>query len=174
MDGRRGRGVKLRFRETLELKVRRSVGEHLVLGAGLAGRLEMWRKWSRAESFVESGGDVPWVDVCKVVVKRRFSVDGDEMLFSEDVPAMTDAGADVEVVAVTVGDIDAWTFAFASYGPPASRQDALVVAWQALVADGTFPQQLATLLDQSSSYPEWLAGLMSRSETASDRVVAVL
>jgi hypothetical protein len=174
MDGRRDRGLKLRFRETPEIKVRQSLGEHLVLGAGLVGRLEVWRKWSPAERLVENGGDVPWVDVCKVVAKRRFSVDGDEIMLSEDVPAMTGAGCDVEVVAVTVGDVEAWTFAFAAYGPPASRQDALVAAWQALVADATCPEQFATLLDQSSSYPEWLTGLMPPSETTPDRAVAVV
>jgi hypothetical protein len=52
------------------------LGKHLVLGAGLVGRLEVWRKWSPAEGLVENGGDVPWADVCKVVAKRRFSFDG--------------------------------------------------------------------------------------------------
>jgi hypothetical protein len=171
MDGRCDRGVKLRFRETLEVKVRLAVGEHLIVGAGLIGRLEMWRKWSPAELVVDTGGDVPWLDVCKVVTKRRFSVDGDEIVPSDGERAVTGAGCDVEVAAVTVRDIEAWTFAFAAFGPTVSREHAIVTAWQALAADGSCPEHFAAAFGQSSSYPEWLA-LALRGEMTPTRAVA--
>ena len=167
LDGRCDRGVKLRFRETLELKVRDAVGEHLIVGAGLAGRLEMWRKWSPAEGVVDTGGAVPWVDVCKMVVKRRFSVGGNEIVPSDVERTTTGAGCDVEVAAITVGDIEAWTFAFAAFGPTVSREYAIVTAWQALAAGGSNPQHLATDFGPSNSYPEWLAPMASRSENTS-------
>jgi hypothetical protein len=97
MDGRCNQGVKLRFRETSELKVLQAVGEHLVLRAGLAGRLQMWRRWSPAEGVADIGGAVPWLDVCKIVTKRRFSVDGDEIVPSALERATTGAGCDVEL-----------------------------------------------------------------------------
>lgn len=164
MDGRSTRGVKLRFRETLELKVLQAVGEHFVLGAGLAGRLQMWRKWSPAEGVADIDGEVPWLDVCKIVTKRRFSVDGDEIVPSALERATPEAGCDVEVAAISVGDIEAWTFAFAAFGPTASREHAILTAWQALTADGANPQHLAAAFGQSSSYPEWLAPMATRSE----------
>jgi hypothetical protein len=165
MDGLCNQGVKLRFRETLELKVLQAVGEHLVLGAGLAGRVEMWRRWSPAVGVADIGGEVPWLDVCKMVVKRRFSVDGDEVVPSDGERATTGAGCYVEIAAITVGDIEAWTFAFAAFGPAASRVHALVTAWQALTADGSCPEDFAAAFGQSSSYPEWLALVASRSES---------
>jgi len=159
IDGRAERGVKLRFRETLEVKVRQAVGEYVIPGLGLIGRVEMWRKWSPVEGVVDTGGEVPWLDVCKIVIKRRFFLDGDgdEILPSNLERATTGAGCDVEVAAITVGDIEAWTFAFAAFGPTSSREHAIVTAWQALVADGSCPERLAAAFGPSSSYPEWLA-----------------
>jgi hypothetical protein len=172
MDGRCDRGVKLRFRETLELKVQDAVGDHLIVGVGLAGRLEMWRKWSPAEGVVDTAGDVPWLDVCKIVAKRRFSVDGDEIVPAQGERAMIGAGCDVEVAAITVGDIEAWTFAFAAFGPTVSREHAIVTTWQALAADGSCPEHFAAAFGPSNSYPEWLAMVASRGDATSARAVA--
>ncbi len=166
MDDRREMGVKRRFRETLELKVRRSVGEGLVLDSGIAGRLEVWRKWSPAEGLIESDPQVPWVDVHKIVIKRRFSVNGDEIMITSNSRAMAGAGCDVEVTAVTVGGFKAWTFAFAAFGPTASRRSAIVASWHALVADTECPEHLRPSLGQSGGYPEWLARLRSLNQTA--------
>ncbi|MDX2378149.1 MAG: hypothetical protein QNM02_00135 [Acidimicrobiia bacterium] len=174
MDGRCDRGVKLRFRETLELKVRQEVGELLVLGAGLAGRLQMWRKWSPAEGVADIGGEVPWHDVCKIVTKRRFSVDGDEIVPSDGERGVIGAGCDTEVAAITVGGIEAWTFAFAAFGPTVSREHAIVTAWQALAADGSCLEHFAAEFGQSSSYPEWLALVGSSGDSTPARVVAAI
>lgn len=63
-----------------------------------------------------------------------------------------------------MGDIEAWTFAFAAFGPTVSRKHATVTAWQTLTADGSNPQHLATAFGPSNSYPERLAPMESRSE----------
>ncbi len=84
LDGRVDIGVKRRFRETLELKVRQSFDGRVELGEGLTGSLELWRRWSPAEGLVEDGTDGWWVDVHKSVVKRRFCLDGTEIAFSSD------------------------------------------------------------------------------------------
>jgi hypothetical protein len=159
MDGLGDRGVKRRSGETLELKVRRAVGEHLALQAGLAGRLEMWRKWSPADDLVESDGAAGWVDVHKKVIKRRFSVDGDESVLPSGEVAMSGAGCHIEVVAVTVDGVDAWTCAFAAFGPTSGRRDAIVASWRALVADTPPPRPFAAHFGHPAGYPEWLAGV---------------
>ena len=82
LDGRGDIGVKRRSRQTLELKVRQSLDGRIEIGEGLAGSLEVWRKWSPAEGLVDGGSDGRWVDVCKSIVKRRFSTDGTEIAFS--------------------------------------------------------------------------------------------
>jgi len=95
LGGRRDTGVKRRFRQTLELKVRQSLEERVELGDGLTGPLEVWRKWSPADGPDDVIGG-PWVDVHKSVVKRRFSIDGTEIVFSSDLPAAR-PGCDVEL-----------------------------------------------------------------------------
>ncbi len=156
LDGRGDIGVKRRSRQTLELKVRQSLDGRIEIGEGLAGSLEVWRKWSPAEGLVDGGSDGRWVDVCKSIVKRRFSTDGTEIAFFLDAQ-LTDAGCDVEVAEVTVGAARWWTFAFAAFGPRATRRDALVASWQALEAVTQCPELFGPLTDRAMGYPEWLA-----------------
>jgi hypothetical protein len=156
LDGRVDIGVKRRFRETLELKVRQSLDGRIELGDGLAGSCEAWRKWSPAEGLVGDGADRRWVDVHKSVVKRRFTMDGTEIAFSSDSHA-TGAGCDIEVAAVTVGDVQGWTFAFAAFGPPATRRDALLASWHGLLAAAPCPEPFGPRTGRAMGYPEWLA-----------------
>jgi hypothetical protein len=166
LDGRGGIGVKRRFRETLELKVRQSLDGRIQFGEGLAGSLEVWRKWSPAEGLVDDGPDGQWVDVCKSIIKRRFSMDGTEIAFSSDAQA-TGAGCDVEVTEVTVGAVQGWTFAFAAFGPRATRRDALLASWQGLVAATVCPEPFGPRTGRAMGYPEWLA--LTVSPDLSDR-----
>jgi len=180
LDGRRDIGVKLRFRETLEVKVRQSVGANLALGAGLEGRVEVWRKWSPAGRLLDADDSGRWVDVHKTVIKRRFSAGGDELVIAPGGAHPVD-GCDVEIAAIDVEGVAAWTFAFAAYGPAAGRQYALVASWQGLegvLDDGRkLPEQLDRLLDRASGYPEWLAALRLAADPRrpiDDRVVVPL
>ena len=156
LDGRCDVGVKRRFGEMLELKVRQSLDGWIDLGEGLAGSLEVWRKWSPAEDLVDGVVDGPWVDVHKSIVKRRFSVDGTEIAFSPD-PLETAAGCDVEIVEVTVGRLHAWMFAFAAFGPPATRHASLFASWLGLVATSPYPVPSELRTGRAMSYPQWLA-----------------
>ena len=155
LEGSSDVGVKRRFRETLELKVRASLDEHIELGSGLVGSLEAWRKWSPAEDLVEIGSDGQWTDVCKSIVKRRFAIDGTERALSPGVQP-TGAGCDIEIAAVTVGDTEWWTFAFAAFGPVETRREALIASWQALTADAECPELFAPQTARAMGYPEWL------------------
>ena len=132
-----------------------SVGERLTFGAGLTGQTEGWRKWSPADSLIECSDDLAWVDVRKTVIKRRFRVDGEECVSAGDPALMTAGGVDVEVVAVTVEGAEAWTFAFAAFGPPSGRCSAIVSASEALFA-GKGVTELGLLSDRSGGYPDWL------------------
>jgi len=156
LEGRSDMGVKRRFRETLELKVRQSLDGRIDLGEGFGGPLEVWRKWSPAEGIVAERTDGRWVDVRKSVVKRRFSLDGTEVEFSQNAPA-TGSGCDVEVAGVAVGAVDVWTFAFAAFGPNATRRDALLASWQALITSVPCPELLSLRTGRVMGYPEWLA-----------------
>ena len=149
------RSVKLRGGETLELKVRRQVGPSIELGDGLAGPQEQWRKWTPADSLVEASPRQRWVDVHKTIIKRRFSPEGEEQTFS---PGRYEAPAcDVEVADVRVGDVAAWTLAFAAFGPPAGRRDALVACWEGLKASASGPAPMGLDAGRANSYPEWIA-----------------
>ena len=140
LDGRVDIGVKRRFGTTLELKVRQSLGEPIELGEGL----------------VDEGTDGRWVDVHKSVVKRRFLIDGTEVAFSSD-PLATGACCDVEIAEVTVGAVQAWTFAFAAFGPPATRRNALLASWQTLAPGAPRPGSFGPRTGQAMGYPQWLA-----------------
>ncbi|MGI9621516.1 MAG: hypothetical protein ACR2PK_01670 [Acidimicrobiales bacterium] len=156
VDGRRDTGVKRRFRETLELKVRQSLDVQFEFGEGLTGSLEVWRKWSPADGLLGDLPDGRWVDVHKSVVKRRFSMRGAEIAFSSD-PHATGAGCDIEVAEVTVGAARTWTFVFAAFGPPATRQEALLASWHALMAGTPCPEPFGPCTGRTMGYPEWLA-----------------
>jgi hypothetical protein len=156
LDGRVDIGVKRRFRETLEVKVRQSLDGRIQFGEGLAGSLEVWRKWSPAEGLVDDGSHGQWVDVCKSIVKRRFSIDGTEVAFSSDTP-VAGAGCDIEVAGVAVGGTQWWTFAFAAFGPPATRRDALLASWHGLVAAAPCPEPFGARTGRVMGYPELLA-----------------
>ncbi len=155
-------GVKRRGRETLELKVCQSLDQRIELGDGLNGSLEAWRKWSPAEVVFDDGTAGRWVDVHKSIVKRRFSIDGTEIAFLSD-PQVTGAGCDIEVAGVTVGIVQGWTFAFAAFGPPATRPDALLASWQSLVAATPCPEPFGPTTARAMGYPEWLALIHSTS-----------
>lgn len=168
LEGRGDVGIKRRSQELLEVKVRQSLEAWTQLGEGLDGQPEVWRKWSPVERLVNDGTDASaagnaagrWVDVDKSMVKRRFDVDGTEVEFSL-LDKAAGAGCDIEVAEVTVGVVQAWTFAVEAFGPPATRCTALHASWQALMAGGTCPQFFAALSGHAMGYPEWLAATVS-------------
>lgn len=69
---------------------------------------------------------------------------------------MTGAGCDVEVAGVTVGALQGWTFAFAAFGPPATRRDALRASWQSLVAATPCPEPFGPRSGEAMGYPNRL------------------
>jgi hypothetical protein len=174
LEGRDDVGVKRRSRELLEVKVRQSLDERTQLGEGLEGQLEVWRKWSPVAGLVDEGLDGQWVDVCKSIVKRRFNIDGIEITFSPSVK-VTGAGCDIEVAEVTVGVVQAWTFAIEAFGPLATRRDTLLASWRGLLAAEQCPKSWGVRNSRAMGYPEWLSLTVSsaRRDWCRSRYVGV-
>ena len=156
LGGHEDIGVKCRFRETLELKARQSLDGRVALGGGLAGSLEVWRRWSPAETLFDVGTAGQWVDVCKSIVKRRFTNDGSEIAFSPEAQAER-VGCDIEIVEVSIGTFRAWSFAFAAFGPQPDRRAALLSSWKELLAGGGCPESFGRRVGRAMGYPQWLA-----------------
>ena len=160
LDGRHDVGVKRRSRELLEVKVRQSLDGRIQLGAGLDGQLEVWRKWSPVEGLVDDGSVPRWGDVCKSIVKRRFSVNGSETTFLPNAH-LASAGCDIEVAAVSVGAVHAWTFALEAFGPRSTRRGSLLASFQALLGAAPRPESFRLCAGRAMGYPEWLAQTVS-------------
>ncbi len=151
-------GVKRRFRTTLELKLRLDRPKPLVIG-NLDGRLERWKRWSPADDRVRLDDATVWVDVDKTIIKRRFDGEGREVVLSEANRAMTGEGCDVEIAAISVNSLQAWTFALAAFGEPGRHEAFLACAWAALAADRPRNDEFELDRRHSCGYPEWLARL---------------
>jgi hypothetical protein len=154
LAGRSDEGVKYRGGRLLELKVRLRVGPLLDVGDGLSGRPEWWRKWAPADALVERSPAQRWVDVDKVIIKRRFSLAAEEVTLDpwDDESAV----CEVEVAEVGLGPTSAWTLALAATGPGATRRASLVAGWKGLKAATHGPIPLGLETGAAMSYPEWL------------------
>ncbi|MCP3939179.1 MAG: hypothetical protein GY708_27840 [Actinomycetia bacterium] len=159
LDGRPAAGIKCRHGETFELKIRRGVGDPVALTPGLITPVEHWRRWSPATDLIERYEDESWIDVHKAVVKRRFALDGTELHVSPELPGP--GACDIEVVAISVGHVRAWSFALASFGQPAILVPALSIGWDALVANSGQPD-LSIPSESGCGYPAWLARFATR------------
>ena len=154
VDDRVDVGIKRRGGTTLELKVRQRVESLVDLGDALAGPLEWWRKWTPAEDLVEIPTSGRWIDVDKSIIKRRFSPNGTEVAFTTD-PGV-DPVCDVEVASVSAGGIDAWTLAFAAFGPPPGRRENILAAWRTLRASAD-TSGVSIAVGSATGYPERIA-----------------
>lgn len=159
VDGMTDIGVKWRFGTKLELKLRHEPSSQLHLAAHVAGRLESWQRWSPADGAVQVQDDMKWQDANKSIVKRRFDARGREVPLTSETRAMSGDGCDAEVVAIRLGDREAWSFALAAFGPTSDHRPMLEAAWCGLVGDQAPPTPLRLDEHRSCGYPEWLAAV---------------
>jgi len=152
VDDRDDLGVKYRFGTVPEVKERLSVETVSVEALRLRGRLEGWRKWSPADQLVHSAAE-RWVEVHKTITRRRFNAEGHEVAFTK--PLVLETGTDVEIVAVTMGDVEMWSFAIAAYGPSSERCGAIAACCKTVLGPST-PASLILAVSSSTSYPGWL------------------
>ena len=156
-------GAKRRDRGTLEVKVRRTLGDTVVLGHGLEGRLEEWSKWDPGEGVgIWQSPDAPWIDVRKVVFTRSFMPTDQEIILPANHRVRLFAGCDIEVAAVTVDGIETWTLALEAFGPDTGRLRALMSAWGTLLARSPLSIDFGSSFDRACGYPEWLDFVISQ------------
>ena len=154
-------GVKRRARTSLEVKVRRGIGDPLVVAPGLVAPFEEWRKWSPGLGDPMSPSEgTPWIDVDKAVLTRTVSADHEVVGPALHVDDQL-SGCDVEIVAVTVAGVEAWSFAFEAFGPKRYRSRAVRSAWEMLIDTSGAAEELSADLTFAGGYPEWLAHIAS-------------
>lgn len=168
IDGRLDVGVKLRGRSTLEIKSRQSsipLGRSEIQRVGVApgGALEVWWKWRPEDASVDRRSGV-WVEVSKTILKRRFSIAGDELTVSESDGPPDRSFCDIEIVAIDVGASASWSFAVAAQGPPSGRGASIAMAWRSL-ASVPPPGEWLSASAVSCGYPEWLERRIDRNDS---------
>ena len=149
-------GVKRRHGAILELKLRQDRPARHLRG-DMHGRRERWKRWSPADGLIHLDESTTWVDVDKMIVKRRVRVDGREVQLTEDTRAMTGQGCDAEIADVCLQGRPAWTFALAAFGSAHDHASALDRAWGLLVSERPAPRPLRLWWANSFGYPEWMA-----------------
>jgi hypothetical protein len=155
VDGSPDFGLKRRGGGQLELKLRCDASDAIALGVGLHGRIEEWRKFSPiAEEHAPSEGS--WVEVEKLVQTRSYHRYADGPLSVMDRPDLSTTGCEIELAAVTVGELKAWTFAFEAWGEGDLRRATLRAAMAALVSESPLPRELLAGLGPDAGYPAWL------------------
>lgn len=152
-----GVGLKRRNSGPLELKIRQTRTGHLRFGGAIDSPIEDWRKIVGLNHPVfQDAGSWQWSDVEKMVLTRTYRlVDADRVgLVTQSQEAL---GCEVELAAVTVGDLEAWTFALEAWGPVRERRRLLRLVLAAHTLEMPFPAPDVASLKHAMGYPEWLA-----------------
>ncbi len=168
-------GVKRRSGLAVEAKIRLAVGPPMALAEGLEATFDRWRKWRPSPNDpIWPSPQARWVEVDKTLLTRTHTMAGDESVASGDEPvasgdepvasgdaaSVSVSGCDVELAAITIGELAAWTLAFEAFGPERQRRRAVLSAWQAIAADAGQWPDLGSRFDLAAGYPEWLQVVM--------------
>lgn len=156
LGGRPDVGVKRRFQDKLELKVRFDGPHEVALGGGFVGQLERWKRWSPADDQAVADDGGMWLDADKSIIKARFDADGMRVPLNERSRDMTGSGCDLEIATVELGGWRYWTLAFAAFGPSDHHVDYITEAWRIQLADAPWPLLAPLTTETSFGYPEWL------------------
>ncbi|MEN8115090.1 MAG: hypothetical protein ABFS21_11980 [Actinomycetota bacterium] len=150
---RRGIGVKRRDAQSHDTKRRLAFTPDVALAPDIVGCVEDWVKTStpidRAAERPASYG----LPVLKDIITRVYLAE----------PSSADhagaAGCGVELAVVTVGDRQAWTLSFETFGPSHRVAEALRAGIEGFLADTPLPDGLSFTGAESCGYPAWLASL---------------
>jgi hypothetical protein len=158
VSGNAGMGVKYRNQLVLEVKWCHTTDTNLDLGHGLHVPMLRWLKWRPAElDAAWSGPDIGRVDVHKVVLTSSFaSIDGS--VAPHALPGIASVPAcKIELAAVEVGNVAAWTLGLEASGPVEARRRMLLDSWRLITLDGLpFHNGFAGRFDVAAAYPDWL------------------
>jgi hypothetical protein len=150
-----GVGLKRRDHGPLELKRRHGISPRRAFVAGLAGRIEEWRKDGLEEPLDATGWQ--WSLVDKVVLTRTFAREESGSVVEIGHVAQQPSGCDVELATVTVGSTVAWTFALEAWGELEERRELLHSSLAAVFELlPSVPSQFVPSLESDMGYPEWL------------------
>lgn len=149
-------GVKLRSGTVLERKERLRDPEPFSCADGSTGAFETWQRWSPAVHGGEEPKPTVWVEVRKVIHKRRFDADGSEIELTPETRPMDGVGCDAEIVELDVDGRPSWGFAFAAFGSVPDHRPLIWSAWNALLRDEPAPGSLDLRRGMPYGYPEWL------------------
>lgn len=149
-------GRKRRNRGPFEIKTRRGFGDTISVNDRLAGRLEEWRKVIAATPPATTPAD-RWSEVHKVVLTRTYHVSTRGAMVEVAFGDLSAPGCDIELAALTVEGVTAWTFALEAWGPSALRSSLLQRSADAFIADTGLPVSVTSQLTIDMGYPEWLA-----------------
>jgi hypothetical protein len=163
LNGQHDFGLKRRFGWIVEAKRRQSVGSTMTLAPGLEAPLEEWRKWLPSDGDpVWPAPDARWINVNKAILTRTFMLDDGEVVGPASVPDEVLSGCDVEIAAVAVGGIEAWSFALEAFGPKDDRRSAISSSWGTLLDQSDLLENLGSYLDRPAGYPQWLDLVVSK------------
>jgi hypothetical protein len=151
-----GIGRKYRNHGPFETKTRQTIGDPVELDGRLRGRTEDWRKVAMAPPAVPPAPD-GWCDVHKVVLTRTYHEAAPDQVVEVAYGDLAAAGCDIELAAVTVRNIEAWTFALETWGPAETRRNLLERCAAAFIASTGLPDSLTSALTEDIGYPQWLA-----------------
>ena len=107
---RRDIGLKLRGADTIDIKFLADRREGLEIATGLVGNVEDWLKVSDAATGEEYGFDADSVDVTKHLTERRYLIAAGSDFDGE-------AGCKIELGAIRLGAVEAWTLCLETFGP---------------------------------------------------------
>ena len=155
-------GVKRRDGGPLEIKTRLGRAGVVTLRDGTSGRTELWRKHAGPGT---NAGATRWVDVDKIVYRRRFALVGRT---ARPVESMVRGGyaCHVELAAVSAVGVDAWTFAVEAWGPEETRGRLVTEALAAFAAETPFRDELVDGLVDDLGYPAWIDATLNPSDPA--------
>ncbi|MGZ8581378.1 MAG: hypothetical protein ACXWW9_08865 [Actinomycetota bacterium] len=150
-------GVKVKGGTELDLKAFRGDLGVLEVPGGGRGAIERWEKWRFPLSTVAlpPADGSSWVALWKTRHRRSFRLSGDELV-ERPVSEAELAGCSVELTEFTVGSDTWWTIALEAGGGSEDLEQTLRATAEA-VFRGPRPSGLRFELEDSMSYPRWLA-----------------
>jgi hypothetical protein len=150
-------GVKIKGGTELDLKAFRGDLGVLEIPGGGRGRLQRWEKWRFPLSTVAlpAADGTSWVALWKTRHRRSFRMSGEELV-ERPVTEAGLPGCSAEVSGFTVGSDAWWTIALEAGGEAESLEPVLRATVAVLFRDPR-PPGLSFELQDSTSYPRWLA-----------------
>ncbi len=155
LNGSESQGIKLRSTELLEVKTLVGTGPVLSPLDGWHGTVEHWSKVRGSSAPLEAIGGYPFADVHKKIVTRSFRYTGRGVV-SIGVPDRTHTGCHVDLTALRVNGVEAWSYALEAYGEPEVRIDILRAAIVEIERQTPHPAELPKLLPDNLGYPAWI------------------